>query len=221
MDLETSIRELVRSVVREELGPLREELRTLATMLPPLHPPKGAGDLLSVEDVAKRLKVSQATVRDWIKSGALNAQATLHRREARAHLSDRTVRPRPLPRGLPRTGPGDGRHQGRGSADHRETPPQEEPLTGSSIAASLTHSAYSHPVRTGRSPATGALSVGDPKASRLGRRTSPWREWDTIGHHRASPSAHFEDRRLHRQRGSALGGHVRFPRSGGKSAAHS
>jgi excisionase family DNA binding protein len=73
MDLDTSIRELVREVVREELGPLREELRTLATMLRPLQPPTRAGDLLSVEDVAKRLKVSQSTVREWIKSGALNA----------------------------------------------------------------------------------------------------------------------------------------------------
>lgn len=76
MTFDTMIRELIREVVRDELQPVREELRTIGNALlrsQATAATSKAGDFLTVEQIAATLKVTQGTVRTWIRSGALRA----------------------------------------------------------------------------------------------------------------------------------------------------
>jgi excisionase family DNA binding protein len=74
MSLDDSLREMLREIVREEIRPLREELRTTmgATKRPPENHSESSA-FLTVEDVAGMMKVTEATVRSWIKAGTLAA----------------------------------------------------------------------------------------------------------------------------------------------------
>jgi excisionase family DNA binding protein len=75
MTLDTAIRELVRELVRDELRPIRDELRAISNALQVGRSSSDArrADFLTVEQVAATMKVTQSTVRTWIKSGALRA----------------------------------------------------------------------------------------------------------------------------------------------------
>ena len=76
MTLDEVIRELLRQLVREEICPaLREELKVVTAELTRRRSAEGApvGDYLTVEEVAAMLKVTEPTVREWIKTGALRA----------------------------------------------------------------------------------------------------------------------------------------------------
>jgi excisionase family DNA binding protein len=66
------VREEVRTVVREELGALREAA--------PAEPgPERATELLDVAGVAKLCHATAGTVRTWIQSGRLAARKAGHR----------------------------------------------------------------------------------------------------------------------------------------------
>jgi excisionase family DNA binding protein len=73
MSLETLIGEIVRAAVREELKPLRDELKAALARESLRHSTHDTDGLLSVEQVAAMMKVTEPTVRLWIKSGALKA----------------------------------------------------------------------------------------------------------------------------------------------------
>jgi len=76
----TTIEEIIRAVVREELAELRAELRALAApRVEPVASP--AQELpLTVEEVAKRAGgVRPETVRAWISDGKLPAGRAGHR----------------------------------------------------------------------------------------------------------------------------------------------
>jgi excisionase family DNA binding protein len=75
MNLDAAMRDLVREVIREEIRPLHETLRGIADSAAPRHTAADpqADDLLTVEQVATTTKVTEATVRTWIKAGALRA----------------------------------------------------------------------------------------------------------------------------------------------------
>jgi excisionase family DNA binding protein len=74
MNLEALVRELVRDVVREEIQPIREELRALAEATMDGRKVEGVpGEFLTVEEIAAELKVARGTVRTWIAAGALRA----------------------------------------------------------------------------------------------------------------------------------------------------
>jgi excisionase family DNA binding protein len=75
MNLEVLVRQLVRDVIREEIQPLREELRAVAEAIRDGQRIEGArgGEFFTVEEVAAELKVSRGTVRTWIAAGALRA----------------------------------------------------------------------------------------------------------------------------------------------------
>ena len=49
------------------------------------------GDLLTVHEVARRLRVDDTTVRRWIKSGALEAITLPHRGKRQAYRIKRTT----------------------------------------------------------------------------------------------------------------------------------
>jgi excisionase family DNA binding protein len=72
MSLETLIGEIVRAVVRDEIKPLQDDLKALSQS-PPTRATPAADGFLSVEHVAVTMKVTEPTVRAWIKSGALKA----------------------------------------------------------------------------------------------------------------------------------------------------
>jgi excisionase family DNA binding protein len=71
MTLDATLRDLVREIVRDEIRPLIEELRVALDR----HPANEVTEatFLTVEQVAVTMKVTEATVRTWIKSGALTA----------------------------------------------------------------------------------------------------------------------------------------------------
>jgi excisionase family DNA binding protein len=73
--IEAALRELVRDVVRDELRHLREDMLDAirAHRGPPPKDEPNPEELLTVEQVAQRLKVIPDTVRTWIQSGALRA----------------------------------------------------------------------------------------------------------------------------------------------------
>jgi excisionase family DNA binding protein len=75
MNLDALVRVLVREVIREEVQPLREELRAVAEAIRDGRKLEGTrgSDFLTVEEVAAELKVSRGTVRTWIVAGALRA----------------------------------------------------------------------------------------------------------------------------------------------------
>jgi len=74
MILDTVIRDLLREVIRGEVQPLREDLRTaLEDLAKARAANESHADLLSVEEVATATKVTEATVRTWIRSGSLRA----------------------------------------------------------------------------------------------------------------------------------------------------
>ena len=75
MTLDTTIRDLLREVVRSEIQPLREELRAVTETIRGERTGRDSrgGDFLTVEEVAAALKVSRGTVRTWITAGALRA----------------------------------------------------------------------------------------------------------------------------------------------------
>jgi len=76
MNLDEVIRELMRQFVREEICPaLREELKAVAAELTRSKAADGPhpADYLTVEEAAALLKVTEPTVREWIRTGALRA----------------------------------------------------------------------------------------------------------------------------------------------------
>jgi excisionase family DNA binding protein len=75
MNLDSAMRDLVREVIKDELRPLQEALRDVAAAADRrLHVDQAQpDDLLTVEQVAETLKVAEATVRGWIRAGALRA----------------------------------------------------------------------------------------------------------------------------------------------------
>jgi len=74
MTLDILVRELVREVFRDEIRPLREELRAVAEDIKHARKAEDArGGFLTVEKVAAELKVSRSTVRTWITAGELRA----------------------------------------------------------------------------------------------------------------------------------------------------
>jgi excisionase family DNA binding protein len=74
MSVEDSLREMLREIVRDEIRPLREELRsTIDATKRTTEGRFGSSAFLTVEDVAEMMKVTQATVRSWIKAGTLAA----------------------------------------------------------------------------------------------------------------------------------------------------
>jgi excisionase family DNA binding protein len=74
MSLDESLREMLREIVRDEIRPLREELRsTIDATKRTTEGRSGSSAFLTVEDVAEMMKVTQATVRSWIKAGTLAA----------------------------------------------------------------------------------------------------------------------------------------------------
>jgi len=74
MSLDSAMRDLVREIVRDEIRPLREEMRSaVAASETRVTTDSSSPDLLTVEQVAAALKVTEATIRTWIKSGALRA----------------------------------------------------------------------------------------------------------------------------------------------------
>jgi|GEM_PF-5771416 len=75
MSLDATLRDLVREIVRDEIRPLREELRFTIDTSAKRHPANElvAAAFLTVEEVAEMMKVTEATVRTWIKSGSLTA----------------------------------------------------------------------------------------------------------------------------------------------------
>ena len=80
----TSVDEILRCIVREELRPLREQLAALASTVE--CRPDNRGEFLSVKGAATIASVSVGTVRGWISSGRLQA----HRagRLLRVHRDD-------------------------------------------------------------------------------------------------------------------------------------
>jgi excisionase family DNA binding protein len=75
MNVEILLKGLVREVVREEIRPLREELKAIAEAINDLRKVEGArgAEFSTVEEIAAELKVSRGTVRTWIAAGALRA----------------------------------------------------------------------------------------------------------------------------------------------------
>jgi excisionase family DNA binding protein len=74
MSLETLLGDLVRAAVRDEIKPLKDELRAALAEGAQRQSEQARDEgFLTVEQVASRLKVTEPTVRDWIKSGALRA----------------------------------------------------------------------------------------------------------------------------------------------------
>ena len=75
MNLDTSLRDLLREIIRDEIRPLQEQLRTAidgaARRSSVIDRDEAA--FLTVEQVAATMKVTEATVRTWIKAGALKA----------------------------------------------------------------------------------------------------------------------------------------------------
>jgi excisionase family DNA binding protein len=74
--IEAALRDLVRDVVRGELGYLRDEiLGWMRAHEPPAFPTKesSSDELLTAVQVADSLQVVPGTVRSWIKSGALKS----------------------------------------------------------------------------------------------------------------------------------------------------
>jgi excisionase family DNA binding protein len=75
MNLDTSLRDLLREIIRDEIRPLQEQFRTAidgAARRSPIGDMDEAA-LLTVEQVSATMKVTEATVRTWIKAGALKA----------------------------------------------------------------------------------------------------------------------------------------------------
>jgi excisionase family DNA binding protein len=73
MNLETLIGEIVRTTIRDELRTLHADLKALLAKASPQLPGSNADVLLSVEQVAAKLGVTEQSVRVWIRSGALRA----------------------------------------------------------------------------------------------------------------------------------------------------
>ena len=75
MNLEALVRSIIREAVREEIRPLREELKAVAEGVRDYREVQGmhGGEFLTVEEIATKLKVSPGTVRTWIAAGALRA----------------------------------------------------------------------------------------------------------------------------------------------------
>ena len=74
MSLDDSLREMLREIVRDEIRPLREELRsTIGAAQRATESRSSVSEFLTVEDVAEMMKVTEATVRSWIKVGTLAA----------------------------------------------------------------------------------------------------------------------------------------------------
>jgi len=74
--IEAALRDLVRDVVRDELGYLRDEfLGWMRAHEPSASPTKESrsDELLTVVQVADALQVVPGTVRSWIQSGALQS----------------------------------------------------------------------------------------------------------------------------------------------------
>lgn len=69
------LRGIVVDVLRDAVRELHDELRTnlLVELESRRSAPTTADDLLSVDDVARRLNMRPATVREWIKTGFLAA----------------------------------------------------------------------------------------------------------------------------------------------------
>jgi len=64
-----SLEEMIRAIVREELGPLREQIeRALGA---------GGDELLTPAQAAELLKVQPATLRAWVRRGALTNHGSL------------------------------------------------------------------------------------------------------------------------------------------------
>jgi excisionase family DNA binding protein len=75
MNLDTALRDLVREIIRDEMRPLQEQLRLVIDISAKRRPANELAEaaFLTVEQVAATMKVTEATVRTWIKSGALTA----------------------------------------------------------------------------------------------------------------------------------------------------
>jgi excisionase family DNA binding protein len=75
MNLETSLRDLLREIIRDEIRPIQEQLRAAIDGAARKSPASEADEaaFLTVEQVAATMKVTEATVRTWIKAGALRA----------------------------------------------------------------------------------------------------------------------------------------------------
>ena len=75
MNLDTALRDLVREIIRDEIRPLQEQLRFVIELAGKGCPANESaeGAYLTVEQVAATMNVTEATVRTWIKSGALTA----------------------------------------------------------------------------------------------------------------------------------------------------
>jgi excisionase family DNA binding protein len=74
--IEAALRDLVRDVVRDELGYLRDEILGWMRAREPSASPaeeSGTDELLTVVQVADALQVVPGTVRSWIQSGALKS----------------------------------------------------------------------------------------------------------------------------------------------------
>jgi excisionase family DNA binding protein len=67
----TSVDEILRCIVREELRPLREQLAALTSTVE--RRSDNRGEFLSVKGAATIASVSSGTVRGWISSGRLQA----------------------------------------------------------------------------------------------------------------------------------------------------
>jgi excisionase family DNA binding protein len=75
VNLDTALRDLVREIIRDEIRPLQEQLRFVIEVAAKGRPANESaeGAYLTVEQVAATMNVTEATVRTWIKSGALTA----------------------------------------------------------------------------------------------------------------------------------------------------
>ena len=87
--IEASLRDFVRELVREELRNLPEELRESVSRLPP-RSESGSDELLTVKQATDELQVIPATVRTWIRSGALRASRPARAQPGRTYRVRRT-----------------------------------------------------------------------------------------------------------------------------------
>jgi excisionase family DNA binding protein len=75
MNLDAAMRDLIREIIRDEIRPLQEQLLFAIDISVKRRPANELAEatFLTVEEVAATMKVTEATVRTWIKSGALTA----------------------------------------------------------------------------------------------------------------------------------------------------
>jgi excisionase family DNA binding protein len=72
MTLEMLLGEIVRAAIHDELRALHADLQAVLAQAEKMPAPN-ADVFLNVEQVAARIKVTEPTVRAWIRSGALKA----------------------------------------------------------------------------------------------------------------------------------------------------